>query len=254
MIQKAYQPILKDLISVFAREFTIELDSLYVYGSVAKGNAVVGQSDLDICVVFKHDIQSLDLKIAEIKQSLIVRYSYIPKIDVDIGYLKEVLDEKNKKRWGAWLKFFCTNIYGRDLTHFFQEITIDREVIQAINQGYDEEIQTYLALLNLNQGAEKEMLHLKKSLIKRVIRLLPLTLNEIGEWPLSLNDTIEQTMQAYPQHKQHLYFLLQELDNPVLMDENSLNRFIELYSWTAYFNCELIYVLISLRSKRFVPD
>lgn len=46
MIQKVYQPILKDLISVFAREFTTELDSLYIYGSVAKGKAVVGQSDL----------------------------------------------------------------------------------------------------------------------------------------------------------------------------------------------------------------
>ncbi|MGN5765072.1 nucleotidyltransferase domain-containing protein [Acinetobacter calcoaceticus] len=231
MIQKEYQSILKDVVSVFTAEFATALDSLYVYGSVAKGNAVIGQSDLDICVVFKHDIQSLDLKIAEIKQSLIVRYSYIPKIDVDIGYLKEVLDEKNKKRWGAWLKFFCTNIYGRDLTHFFQEITIDREVIQAINQGYDEEIHTYFELLEIKDKPQAELLNLKKSLIKRVIRLLPLTLNEIGEWPLSLNDTIEQTMQAYPQQKQHLYFLLQELDNPVLMDENSLNRFIELYSW-----------------------
>lgn len=120
MIQKEYQLILKDIVSAFTEEFTTALDSFYVYGSVAKGNAVVGQSNLDICVVFKHDIQSLDLKIAEIKRSLIVRYPYIPKIDVDIGYLKDVLDEKNKKRWGAWLKFFCTNIYGRDLTHFFK--------------------------------------------------------------------------------------------------------------------------------------
>ena len=231
MIQKAYQPILKDLISVFAREFTIELDSLYIYGSIAKGKAVVGQSDLDICVVFKHEITNLDQKIAEIKVKLITRYPFIPKIDVDVGYLKDVLDEKNKKRWGAWVKFFCTNIYGRDLTHFFQEITIDREVIQAINQGYDEEIQTYLALLNLNQGAEKEMLHLKKSLIKRVIRLLPLTLNEIDGWPLSLNDTIDQTIQVYLQQKDRLYFLLQELDKPTLTNVISLNRLRETYVW-----------------------
>lgn len=60
MIQKEYQLILKDVVSAFTEEFTTALDSLYVYGSVAKGNAVVGQSDLDICVVFKHDIQSLD--------------------------------------------------------------------------------------------------------------------------------------------------------------------------------------------------
>jgi predicted nucleotidyltransferase len=201
MIQKEYQSILKDVVSVFSAEFATALDSLYVYGSVAKGNAVIAQSDLDICVVFKHDIQSLDLKIAEIKRSLIVYYPYIPKIDVDIGYLKEVLDEKNKKRWGAWLKFFCTNIYGRDLTYFFQEITIDREVIQAINQGYDEEIHTYFELLEIKDKPQAELLNLKKSLIKRMIRLLSLTMRHIEEWPLALNDTIDQTVQVYPQQK-----------------------------------------------------
>ncbi|MCU4576000.1 nucleotidyltransferase domain-containing protein [Acinetobacter courvalinii] len=231
MIQKEYQLILKDVVSAFTEEFTTALDSFYVYGSVAKGNAVVGQSDLDICVVFKHEITNLDQKIAEIKVKLITRYPFIPKIDVDVGYLKDVLDEKNKKRWGAWLKFFCTNIYGRDLTHFFQEIMIDREVIQAINQGYDEEIHTYFALLNLNQGAEKEMLHLKKSLIKRMIRLLPLTMRHIEEWPLALNDTIDQTVQVYPQQKDRLYFLLQELDKPTLTNVISLNRLRETYVW-----------------------
>lgn len=112
MIQKEYQPILKDLISVFAREFTIELDSLYIYGSVAKGKAVVGQSDLDICVVFKHEITNLDQKIAEIKVKLITRYPFIPKIDVDIGYLKDDLHEQNRNRWGAWLKFFVPIFMG----------------------------------------------------------------------------------------------------------------------------------------------
>lgn len=231
MIEKEYQSILKDVVSVFTAEFTTALDSLYVYGSVAKGKAVVGQSDLDICVVFKHEITNLDQKIAEIKVKLITRYPFIPKIDVDVGYLKDVLDEKNKKRWGAWLKFFCTNIYGRDLTHFFQEIMIDREAIRAINQGYDEEIHTYFVLLEIKDKPQAELLNLKKSLIKRMIRLLPLTMRHIEEWPLALNDTIDQTVQVYPQQKDRLYFLLQELDKPTLTNVISLNRLRETYVW-----------------------
>lgn len=231
MIEKEYQSILKDVVSVFTAEFTTALDSLYVYGSVAKGKAVVGQSDLDICVVFKHEITNLDQKIAEIKVKLITRYPFIPKIDVDVGYLKDVLDEKNKKRWGAWLKFFCTNIYGRDLTHFFQEIMIDREAIRAINQGYDEEIHTYFVLLEIKDKPQAELLNLKKSLIKRMIRLLPLTMRHIEEWPLALNDTIDQTVRVYPQQKDRLYFLLQELDKPTLTNVISLNRLRETYVW-----------------------
>ncbi|CAM4281424.1 hypothetical protein F901_03513 [Acinetobacter dispersus] len=231
MIQNAYQPILKDLISVFTREFTTELDSLYIYGSVAKGKAVVGQSDLDICVVFKHEIANLDQKIAEIKVKLITSYPFIPKIDVDVGYLKDVLHEQNRNRWGAWIKFFCANIYGRDLSCFFQDIEIDRDVIRAINDGYHEEIHTYFELLEIKDKPQAELLNLKKSLIKRMIRLLPLTMRHIEEWPLGLNDTIDQTIQVYPQQKDRLYFLLQELDKPTLTNVISLNRLRETYVW-----------------------
>ncbi|ENX35058.1 hypothetical protein F889_01350 [Acinetobacter colistiniresistens] len=231
MIQKAYQPILKDLISVFTREFTTQLDSLYIYGSVAKGKAIVGQSDLDVCVIFKHQIEHLDQKIAEIKASLIASYPFIAKIDVDVGYLSEVLHEKNKSRWGAWIKFFCTNIYGRDLSCFFQDIEIDRQVIRAINDGYYEEIQTYLDMLERQDKPQEELINLKKSLIKRMIRLLPLTLQYVDEWPLSLNDTVIQTLLVYPQQKDELYFLLKELDGPRLIDPRSLNRLTEIYTW-----------------------
>ncbi|WP_043974395.1 MULTISPECIES: nucleotidyltransferase domain-containing protein [unclassified Acinetobacter] len=231
MIQKAYQPILKDLISVFTREFTTQLDSLYIYGSVAKGKAIVGQSDLDVCVIFKHQIEHLDQKIAEIKASLIASYPFIAKIDVDVGYLSEVLLEKNKSRWGAWIKFFCANIYGRDLSCFFQDIEIYRQVIRAINDGYHEEIQTYLDMLERQDKPQEELIKLKKSLIKRMIRLLPLTLQYVDEWPLSLNDTVIQTLLVYPQQKDELYFLLKEVDDPRLIDPLSLNRLTEIYTW-----------------------
>ncbi|OBY74886.1 nucleotidyltransferase domain-containing protein [Acinetobacter gyllenbergii] len=231
MIQKAYQPVLKDLISVFTGEFTTQLDSLYIYGSVAKGKAIVGQSDLDVCVIFKHQIEHLDQKIAEIKASLMAIYPFIVKIDVDVGYLSEILHEKNKRRWGAWIKFFCTNIYGRDLSCFFKDIEIDRQVIRAINDGYHEEIQAYLDVLEVNDKPQEELIKLKKSLIKRMIRLLPLTLNNIEDWPLSLYDTIEQTILAYPQQKDRLFFLLQELDHPSSVDVLLMNQLTETYTW-----------------------
>lgn len=231
MIQKAYQPILDDLISVFTREFMTELDSLYIYGSVAQGKAVVGQSDLDICVVFKHQIENLDQKLAKIKSSLVTSYPFIPKIDIDVGYLKEILDQQNRKSWGAWIKFFCTAVYGQDLTRFFQDIEIDREVIQAINEGHHEEMHRYFDWLELEEKPLEELSNIKKSLIKRMIRLLPLTLPHVEKWPLSLNDTIDQAIQVYPQQKDELYFLLKELDSPKLIDEISLNRLREIYTW-----------------------
>lgn len=48
---------------------------------------------------------------------------------------------------------------------------------------------------------------------------------------LALNDTIDQTVQIYPQQKNRLYFLLQELDKPTLTNVISLNRLRETYVW-----------------------
>lgn len=182
-------------------------------------------------MVFKHQIENLDQKLAKIKSSLITSYPFIPKIDIDVGYLKEILDQQNRKGWGAWIKFFCTAIYGQDLTHFFQDIEIDREVIEAINKEHHEEIHRYFDWLELKEKPLEELSNIKKSLIKRMIRLLPLTLPHVEKWPLSLNDTIDQAIQVYPQQKDELYFLLKELNNPQLIDEISLNRLKEIYTW-----------------------
>ncbi|MDN5432299.1 MAG: nucleotidyltransferase domain-containing protein, partial [Acinetobacter sp.] len=53
-IQKAFEPVLENVINHFSRSFVEDLHSIYVYGSVAQGIAIIGQSDLDLCVVFKN--------------------------------------------------------------------------------------------------------------------------------------------------------------------------------------------------------
>ena len=52
-IQKAFQPVLEEVINAFSRSFAEDLHSIYVYGSVAQGIAIIGQSDLDLCVILK---------------------------------------------------------------------------------------------------------------------------------------------------------------------------------------------------------
>lgn len=230
-IQKAFQPVLEEVINAFSRSFAEDLHSIYVYGSVAQGIAIIGQSDLDLCVIFKNKPKNLNENIAEISTNLKVLHPFLPKVDVDIGFLDEVLNKHSLQSWGAWIKFFCQHIYGEDLSALFNDVQIDRDVIKAINSGYDADIQGYLRILEASDQTAKELINLKKSLIKRIIRLLPLTLNNIEGWPGNLNDTVAQAIDVYPEQKAAFQYLLKELDHPNVASETSLQEIKNVYLW-----------------------
>ena len=231
VIQPVFATVLNEVIHAFQTEFSTELHSLYVYGSVAQGTAIAGKSDLDLCIIFHHPTDDLERKISEIQSYIMNLYPMFPKIDVDLGYLKDVLDPKNHQRWGAWIKFFCHFLAGEDLSIHFQDIQIDRSVIQAINQGYNQDIHSYFSALGIQEQTLQERINLKKSLIKRMIRLLPLTWNEIDTWPLNLTETLAQAIQKTPEQKTMFLYLIEELENPNALSTASLDQLQKIYSW-----------------------
>ncbi|MFW1799433.1 nucleotidyltransferase domain-containing protein [Acinetobacter nematophilus] len=231
MIQSEFEPVLVQVINAFCTQFPTELHSVYVYGSVAKGTAVVGQSDLDLCVVFVQPVHEVERKISQIKSDIMALTNMFSKVDVDMGVLQEVLDEANKKSWGAWIKIFCHPLYGEDLSGHFEDIQIDRNVIREINRGYDEDIPGYFRVLERQDQSLQDRLNLKKSLLKRIIRLLPLTWLEIEQWPVNLESTVLQAIQKYPEQKPMFQYLLKELENPEVLSRVSLKQVQEIYVW-----------------------
>lgn len=231
IIQTTFQPVLADVILAFKHKCAKNLHSIYVYGSVAKGTANIGISDLDLCIIFKQQLEEQDQIITEIQDNLLHKYPFLPKIDFDIGLLCDVLSEQHKNSWGAWIKFFCTCIYGEDLRSYFKEIEINLQVIKAINQDYAKEVAHYFDALRQNTKNAAEMLNLKKSLIKRMIRLLPLTLSKIDQWPLNLNDTVQQAIDNYPEQQNDFQYLLSQLENTQLPDSILIKNLSDIYLW-----------------------
>lgn len=231
IIQKIFRLVLSEVIETFKFKFPKNLHSIYVYGSVAKGAAQVGISDLDLCIIFNEQLEDQDQIIAEIQDKLLQKYPFLPKIDFDIGLLCDVLSQQNRNSWGAWIKFFCTHIYGEDLRSYFKEVEINLQVIKAINQDYAKEVAHYFDALRQNTKNAKEMFNLKKSLIKRMIRLLPLTQVTITAWPLSLSETIQQAIDAYPEQQNDFQYLLSQLESPQLPDSILIKNLSDIYLW-----------------------
>jgi len=84
------------------------MDSLYLYGSVSRGNARPGQSDLDLTVVLTRPPSREESNALEyIRLDLQARHPEVSKVDFDLGVREDVLKPANLYSWGYWIKHEC---------------------------------------------------------------------------------------------------------------------------------------------------
>ncbi|WP_214742966.1 nucleotidyltransferase domain-containing protein [Exiguobacterium sp. s48] len=192
-IQPDFETVLFKAIELVKEAFDEQLHSIYLYGSIGRGTAVAGQSDLDLTVLVHEDVDATEL--VEQTERLLMEHPEVIKIDYDIGRLDVALNPANRFEWGFWLRHLCTCVDGEDVSTRFPRMKPDARVSEALNQD----------LISLIEIAESklfwgQMSHLeKRSIVKRVIRGWYLTINVKDQ---SFATTVEECLAILK-----LYFL-----------------------------------------------
>lgn len=115
LISPDFKPLLQDAVAQLNEHFE-DLHSVYLYGSIARGEAVPYRSDLDISVIFEHPVTEAHTQTLEtLAQKLAQDHPVITKVDFDPGGLAEVLHQREFYRWHFWLRHCCCCIWGNDL-------------------------------------------------------------------------------------------------------------------------------------------
>lgn len=136
-LQPAFSPLVDELCAMLSRRFPALLDGLYLYGSVARGDARPGTSDLDVTLVLAWAPSPEERqRLEETRRALEARHPEVSKIDFDIGVLSEVLAPDNRYRWGFWLKHQCRCIWGNDLGLRFEPFRPSRTIALALNGDF----------------------------------------------------------------------------------------------------------------------
>ena len=142
-MQSQFQDLLVDVCMTLTRSEPL-LDGIYLYGSVARGDAVPGVSDLDLTLVLHSPPTSQDLEVLESKRrTLESRHTEVIKIDFDIGSRSEVLAADNRLSWGYWLKHHCRCLWGNDLTKHFDRLKPSRDIAIAVNGDFESVLTRY---------------------------------------------------------------------------------------------------------------
>ncbi|WP_214814476.1 nucleotidyltransferase domain-containing protein [Exiguobacterium sp. s196] len=181
-VQPEFESVLFKAIELVKEAFDDQLHSIYLYGSIGRGTAVAGQSDLDLTVLVHEDVDATEL--VEQTERLLTQHPEVIKIDYDIGRLDVALDPANRFEWGFWLRHLCTCVDGEDVSIQFPRMKPDVSVSEALNQDLISSIKAAKSKLLRGQMSHLE----KRSIVKRVIRGWYLTINVKDE---SFASTVE---------------------------------------------------------------
>lgn len=166
-IHPVYRELLNQILAMLKRCAGAKLHSVYIYGSVGRGEAVQGISDIDLTVLLSSPLLPQEKVLLDRETAALIRLNpLVPKVDYDMGVVAEVLRQENQFYWGFWLKHVCSCIYGEDLSVKWPRMKPDIRICQAMNQDLMETLADYRkAILEKETDA-----YTLQSILKRIVR------------------------------------------------------------------------------------
>ncbi len=198
--QKEFQPVVKDLLSCLRSQLGDSLHSVYIYGSVANGTAIIGQSNLDVVVVSKQDFSSQ-------KQSLFNTINWrfqrefpqVNGVSIRTALVEEITSLDAIFTWGFLLKQCCTCLYGDDLSECFGEYIPSWEIAKHWNNDTASWVQHYRMAVAKAQDTGTQVAA-QQAIAKKLLRAsYSLVLHKSKRWLDCPRECGEQFVKYYPE-------------------------------------------------------
>lgn len=231
-IHPAFRPAVNHVVDMLTGRLGRVIHSLYLYGSVARGNAVAGQSDLDICLLLYQKAGAREARMLRVIASETERQQRaITKVDFDVGTLAEALNPDNLHRWGYWLKHHCRCLHGEDLRQRFPRFRPSRAIAFAVNGDFFTVLGGYIAKLREEERATGRQ-QLCRSAARKLIRSTNiLRTDDDVDWPDSLEDHLQRFAIAWPAMADSLRYFYEQAHHPQDNAEHFIAQLSEFMMW-----------------------
>ncbi|OLZ66794.1 nucleotidyltransferase [Streptomyces amritsarensis] len=188
-----------------ARERTAEaygrrLHSAYLYGSVPRGTARPGRSDLDLLLVLHHKPSDDDRDTAEVlARSIDEDFEEIDGVGVLLHDKDTVLSEEERFDLGWFLACLCTPLLGADLAEHLPRYRPDSLLARETNGDLASLLPQWRTRLR-EASAPQEYRSLSRLFARRLVRTgFTLVMPRWGGWTSDLAESAEVFGSYYPQ-------------------------------------------------------
>lgn len=128
-----YRPVVADCTRVLAETFGERLHGLYLYGSVATGQARPPDSDLDLLAVWTSGVDAAEL--ASVERGLSRRHAeLVREVGVSGASVADIrADNRDGLGWRCFVRHYCVWLAGHDLRPTLPPCRPTRAVADAFN-------------------------------------------------------------------------------------------------------------------------
>ncbi|KRE44289.1 nucleotidyltransferase family protein [Paenibacillus sp. Soil724D2] len=238
-IDNAYFPCMQESVEKLARLFSHLLHSVYVYGSVARGEAVAVKSDLDILVIFNGMLSAEEL--AELKtltKALSRKYHCLVRdVGIAVANYDYVVDPENYYEQ-AFLKELCVCVHGEDLRERFGPYKLTSEIAISFNGDIREVLARTIS--RLESASNEEFKTLLQSFARKLIRTYySMVMVRSQIWSTRLHEQSEVFINHFHQKEPIIRTLQKWIEEPIANREPVLELLQSEGVWvTANFERE----------------
>ncbi|WP_394152833.1 nucleotidyltransferase domain-containing protein [Vibrio maritimus] len=201
--QPTYVPVVEDLIACLKSGLKDNLHSVYIYGSVANGNAIPNVSNLDVVLVTQRPLAAGQKSLFNsINWRFQKDFPFVKGLAVRTALVSEVASLSALFTWGFLLKQCCTNVYGEDLAECFGHYVPSWEIAKQWNMDIEQSAAILRREVALAEDAQSQ-LSAQRQLAKKLLRAAyGLVLHKTKRW---LDDPLESGrafLDYYPERQQ----------------------------------------------------
>lgn len=217
-IKPVYHKCIQETIDTLHLQLPNLLHSVYVYGSVARGDTKKGKSDLDILAIFNRDLHNNEQqRVKKLAESLSqMHHSLVRDVGIAKTTLDYCIDPKNYYEQ-AFLRELCVCVDGEDLRDRFGSYKLTADIAISFNGDIAEVSERYLKKL---KGASDAEFHATtQNFARKLIRTFySMVMARSQIWSTKLEEQAEIFLQFFPE-KKDVVETLQEWINDAPQDK-----------------------------------
>lgn len=232
-IDPIYNPCIQESVESLKKVFHQQLHSVYVYGSVARGDAVAIKSDLDLIAMFDDNLSSNQL--AELKKlagELSHKYRRLVRdVGMAVAYYDYTIDPSNYYE-NAFLKEICVCVYGEDLGERFGPYKLTSEIPIRFNGDIKEVLSRTVS--RLETASNEDFKTFTQNFARKLIRTYySMVMVRSQIWSTRLCEQSEVFLYYFPEKELIIRTLLNWIDEPPTDRETVLEFFKSEGKWAS---------------------
>ncbi|MFD7630162.1 nucleotidyltransferase [Streptomyces sp. NPDC059851] len=199
-VQEAFAPVVAAARALVADAYGPRLHSAYLYGSVPRGTACPGRSDLDLLLALHHEPADEDRDAAEVlARTLDEEFPQIDGAGVLLYGRARLLSEQERYDMGWFLACLCTPLLGPDLAEELPRYRPDPVLARETNGDLAALLPRWRARLD-EAAAPGDVRRLSRGIARHLVRTgLMLVMPRWGGWTSDLPESAEVFARYYPQ-------------------------------------------------------